>query len=262
MVSGVRSPAAARLWGAAWASRRTWARGSAHRPRAARSLKPPARSSRAAVPLEAVQSWPLRAASLGSVTSSLGVPGTFTGSCGVFGCFPRLGREAGREDELGSPPFWAPRKGRERGDRGGRGGRGDRAGLRGVLFPAPAVLPSDGWGEAKSKHPVPRPPSRLPFFPVLQILGSSSSGNAGRKLAREGGGGWKFLAALCLSVFGAEEVGGWVGGGVRGGGENALLAELLGGSGDNSLGSSGGNRRSRWRTRRPSCQLPAPPTAL
>lgn len=189
-------------------------------------------------------------------------PGTFTGSCGVFGCFPRLGREAGREDELGSPPFWAPRKGRERGDRGGRGGRGDRAGLRGVLFPAPAVLPSDGWGEAKSKHPVPRPPSRLPFFPVLQILGSSSSGNAGRKLAREGGGGWKFLAALCLSVFGAEEVGGWVGGGVRGGGENALLAELLGGSGDNSLGSSGGNRRSRWRTRRPSCQLPAPPTAL
>ena len=105
IVSGVRSRAAARLEGAAWASRRSWAGGSAPGPRgAARSLKSTARSSRAAVP-EAVQSWQLQAGSLGSVTSSLRVPGTFTASCGVFGRFP----PPGRKGELGFPPFWAPR---------------------------------------------------------------------------------------------------------------------------------------------------------
>lgn len=126
MVSGVRSPAAARLWGAAWASRRTPARGSAHGPRAARSLRSTALSSRAAVP-EAVQRWQLRAGALGSVTSSLVVPGTFTGSCGVFSSFAPLGREG----ELGFPPFETLGRGRGRGDRGRRGRRGDRAGLRG-----------------------------------------------------------------------------------------------------------------------------------
>lgn len=126
MVSGVRSPAAARRWGAAWASGGTLARGGAQGPRAARSRRSTARSSRAAVP-EAVQRWQLRAGSLGSVTSSLGVPGTSTGSCGVFGSFPPLGREG----ELGFPRFETRRRGRGRGEPGGRGGRGDRAGLRG-----------------------------------------------------------------------------------------------------------------------------------
>lgn len=147
IVSGVRSPAAARLEGAAWASRRSWAGGSAPGPRgAARSLKSTARSSRAAVP-EAVQSWQLQAGSLGSVTSSLRVPGTFTASCGVFGRFPPPGGRASLAFRLSGRP------GRARGTRRPRGARRQR-GVPWVLLPAPAVLPSDGFGKTKSKHPV------------------------------------------------------------------------------------------------------------
>lgn len=92
-----------------------------------------------------------------------------------------------------------PERARARGTRGRGGGeetaRGGEGGpLRGVRGPAFRRLREN----AQPASCLPRPPSRLPFFPVLQILGSSSSGNAGRKFAREGGGGWKFLAAPCL----------------------------------------------------------------
>lgn len=36
-----------------------------------------------------------------------------------------------------------------------------------VLFPAPSILPSDGFSKTKSKHPVSRPPSMPSFFSSL-----------------------------------------------------------------------------------------------
>lgn len=98
---------------------------------------------------------------------------------------------------------------RARGTRRPLGAR-DRAALRGSCSRRPRACLQTASGGRKASILSLRPPARLPFFPVLQILGSSSSGNAGRKFAREGGGGWKFLAAPRLCVYGAEEVGGWV----------------------------------------------------
>lgn len=90
------------------------------------------------------------------------------------------------------------------GEAGSGRGRGDSPGA--AAGPAPCARGRAfrrlGYNE-KQASCLSRPPSRLPFFPVLQILGSSSSGNAGRKFAREGGGGWKFLAALSSCVYGA-----------------------------------------------------------
>lgn len=113
------------------------------------SLKSTLSASRAAVP-EAVQSWQPRAGSLGSVTSSLGVPGTFTSACGVFGCFSSASE--GRRALLFA--FLSAQE-RTRAREGGCGeGRGDRPGAAVGLCPGPAVLPSDGFGKAKNKHPV------------------------------------------------------------------------------------------------------------
>lgn len=127
---------------------------------AARSLRPRARCSRAAVP-QAVRSWQLGAGSLGSVTSSLGVPGTFTGSCGVFGCFPP---PAGEEGRARLSAFRDALSGRGRGERGAAGeARRRREAARGgsssrsprsclqaasgertasILSPSPALAPS------------------------------------------------------------------------------------------------------------------------
>lgn len=159
MVSGARSPAAARLGGP---HGRPEALGPgaermdpAGRRGAARSLRPTARSSRAAVP-QAVRSWQLGAGWPGSVTSSLGVPGTFTGSCGVLGCFPPPAGEGGRA-RLSA--FRDARSGRGRGGRGGRGGGARRRGscsrsprsclqtasgegTASILSPSPALAPS------------------------------------------------------------------------------------------------------------------------
>lgn len=132
-----------------------------------------------------------------------------------------------------------------------------------VLFPAPSILPSDGFSKTKSKHPVSLArPQCLPFFPLLQILGSSSSGNAGRKLAREGGGGWKFLAALCLCVYGAEEVGGWVE--ESGVGERTRSPPSCSATGEitGQLGRKSPLSDEDPRPSRPGRPLPAPPTAL
>lgn len=163
-------------------------------PARAASLSSTARASRAAVP-EAVQSWRRRAGSQGSVASSLGVPGTFTGSRGVLGCFPPLQGQ-------GELPFrlWGCPGGRARGSQAAARARDSPAAAVGPLPGARCLAFRQRWESAKQASCLSRPPSRLPFFPVLQILGSSSSGNAGRKSAREGGGGWKFLAALCWSV--------------------------------------------------------------
>lgn len=200
--------AAARRWGAAWAWGRAWAPGQrAWSPRGAEPgagaepelhgalLQGRGAAGRAELAAAAGRRT-------GSATSSLGVPGTFTASRGVFfGCFPPFRREGelsgvrllearGVAESAGQP---AAARGAET-VRGGCGGSSARRALSclqtawvgrkpSILSLSPALTPS--------------------FFPVLQILGSSSSGNAGRKLAREGGGGWKFLAAPLWCVYGA-----------------------------------------------------------
>lgn len=213
MVSGVRSLAAARLRGPAWARGGSAARGSAHGPRGAlrparpRSLQSTARSSRAAVP-EAGRSWRPRAgwrechfltwSPRDFSRAPAGSPSVFPRSGGraITLSFRLLQRRPGEDESAGS--------GQQ---------PGARRQPRGCVAPLPSarcLAFRRRWEREKQASCLSRPPSRLPFFPVLQILGSSSSGNAGRKLAREGGGGWKFLAAQCCVCMGPEEVGGWV----------------------------------------------------
>lgn len=206
MVSGgLRSAAAARRWGAAWASGRAWARGGAHGPRGAQSparagsLKSTARSSRAAVP-QAVRSWQPRAGSLGVSLPHLESQGLSQAPAVSSGLSLRFGERASSPVRLLEAREWRRARGSRRRRRGARRQTG---GLPWVLCPARGLaFRRLRWNE-KQASCLSRPPSRLPFFPVLQILGSSSSGNAGRKLAREGGGGWKFLAALSSCVYGA-----------------------------------------------------------
>lgn len=122
------------------------------------------------------------------------------------GVFLRFGGRA-------SSPFRLCRcPGEDGSARSGRqpGGEETARGLRGSSALRPLSCLQMALGTRKTSILSLSPPSRLPFFPVLQILGSSSSGNAGRKLAREGGGGWKFLAAPRCVCMGPEEVGGWV----------------------------------------------------
>lgn len=123
----------------------------------------------------------------GGVTSSLRVVGTFSGSRGVFGCFPGL------TGEFCFRPVRALR--------GAGRGVSPGGGVAVASLRPRCSLQTARVGRERSILSL--PPALTPaFFPVLQILGSSSSGNAGRKLAREGGGGWKFLAAplLCACV--------------------------------------------------------------
>lgn len=84
-----------------------------------------------------------------------------------------------------------------------RAARGARPWARGVAFRR----------LRESAQPASRLPARAraSFFPVLQILGSSRSGSAGRKLAGRGRG-WRVQAAPRLCARRAEEVGGWVDG--------------------------------------------------
>lgn len=249
MVSRVRSAAAARLWGAAWARGGSAARGSAHGPGGAlsparpRSLQSPARSSRAPGP-EAGRSWrPL--AGRRECHFLTWSPRDFHG-------LPRCLRVFSSASEGGRALLSASADAPERtGAREAGGSRGARRQPGGCVAPLPCARCLAFrwlWEREKQASCLSRPPSRLPFFPVLQILGSSSSGNAGRKLAREGGGGWKFLAAPCCVCMGPEEVGGWVEEhGV--GGEDALFGELVGGSGDN------------WAAREETAALPGGPAA-
>lgn len=211
MVSRVRSAAAARLWGAAWARGGSAARDSAHGPGGAlsparpRSLQSTARSSRAAGP-EAGRSWRPRA---GRRECHF-----LTWSPRDFHGLPRCLRVFSSASEGGRALLSASADAPER--TGAREAGGSRAARRqpgGCVAPLPCARCLAFrwlWEREKQASCLSRPPSRLPFFPVLQILGSSSSGNAGRKLAREGGGGWKFLAAPRCVCMGPEEVGGWV----------------------------------------------------
>lgn len=200
--------AAARRWGAAWAWGRAWAPGQrAWSPRGAEpgagaepELHGALLQGRGAAGRAELAAAAGRRA--GSATSSLGVPGTFTASRGVFfGCFPPLRREGelsgvrlleaqGVAESAGQPAA-------------ARGAGIARGGCRGSSARRALSSLQTAWVGRKPSILSLSPALTPSFFPVLQILGSSSSGNAGRKLAREGGGGWKFLAAPLWCVYGA-----------------------------------------------------------
>lgn len=200
--------AAARRWGAAWAWGRAWAPGQrAWSPRGAEpgagaepELHGALLQGRGAAGRAELAAAAGRRA--GSATSSLGVPGTFTASRGVFfGCFPLLRREG----ELSGVRLPEARGVAESAGRpaAARGAETARGGCRGSSARRALSSLQTAWVGRKPSILSLSPALTPSFFPVLQILGSSSSGNAGRKLAREGGGGWKFLAAPLWCVFGA-----------------------------------------------------------
>lgn len=194
--------AAARRWGAAGAWGRAWAPGQrAWSPRGAEpELHGALLQGRGAAGRAELAAAAGRRA--GTATSSLGVPGTFTASRGVFfGCFPPLRREG----ELSGVRLLEARGVAESAGQpaAARGAETARGGCRGSSARRALSSLQTAWGGRKSSILSLSPALTPSFFPVLQILGSSSSGNAGRKLAREGGGGWKFLAAPLWCVYGA-----------------------------------------------------------
>lgn len=151
--------AAARRWGAAWAWGRAWAPGQrAWSPRGAEpgagaepELHGALLQGRGAAGRAELAAAAGRRA--GSATSSLGVPGTFTASRGVFfGCFPLLRREG----ELSGVRLPEARGVAESAGRpaAARGAETARGGLPWVLRPARAVQSSDGLGRTKTQHPV------------------------------------------------------------------------------------------------------------
>lgn len=200
--------AAARRWGPHGRGEEPGPRGSAHgargarSPARARSLNSTARSSRAAVP-QAVRSWQRRrAGALGVPLPHLESPGLSrppaVSSSGVFLSFG--GRASSPESAFSKPGEW-PRAQGSRRRRGAR--RPPGGGCRGSSARRALSSLQTAWVGRKPSILSLSPALTPSFFPVLQILGSSSSGNAGRKLAREGGGGWKFLAAPLWCVYGA-----------------------------------------------------------
>lgn len=152
MVSGVRSLAAARLPGPAWARGGSAARGSAHGPRGAlrparpRSLQSTARSSRAAVP-EAGRSWRPQAGwrECHFLTWS---PRDFSRApAGSPSVFPRSG---GRASSLLSAFAETPRRGRERGKRAAARGEETAPGLRGSSAQRPLSCLQTALGTRKT----------------------------------------------------------------------------------------------------------------
>lgn len=153
--------AAARLWGAAWASPQDWGPGRCARAPAVRSASSP---TRAGPGPRCPRPWRARRA--------VSLPRSEWSGRSFLGLPRALSSGASRDDrasQRASSGFLLAREALPgRGDSLGRGvlGFGSRWGFAPALALS-RLLPSDGSGQTSSQqHPVSpaRPPSRLPFF--------------------------------------------------------------------------------------------------
>lgn len=193
-VSGVRSPAAARLGGPHGRPEAPGPGAERMDPAGRRGAGDPRRAPpgpRGRRPCAAGSGGPARWGVSLPPSESQGLSQAPAVSSGVS-----LRPAGGRKGERGFPPFGA--RGAGAGERGERGERGAARRRREAASPLRGARARSCLQAARAERTAsilsPSPALAPSFFPVLQTRGSSSSGNAGRKSAREGRG-WKFLAA-------------------------------------------------------------------